>query len=73
MENWIAEVRGRMYVERITAVEVAKHLDVCPAYISAIFNGKRKPKRAEERIRRAIEEIKEKRKLSEGSESLGNA
>ena len=57
MENWIAEVRGRMYVNKVTNLDIAEHLGVTPQYVSYIFNGKRTPKDAEEKIRGAVEAI----------------
>ena len=69
MESWIAQVVGEMHVKRITGKELASHMGVTAEYVSIILNGKRSPKGAEEKLRKAMKEIEEKRKLSEGSES----
>lgn len=57
MENWIANVVGKMHVNNISNIELAKQLNVTPQYISGILNGKKSPKRAEERITAAVNEI----------------
>ncbi len=57
MENWIARVVGKMHVNNIKQVELAKYIGVSPEYLSTILNGKRKPKKAKERIMQAVDEI----------------
>lgn len=64
MENWIAEVRGRMYVNKVTNLDIAEHLGVTPQYVSYIFNGKRSPKDAEEKIKTAVDEIIDQKKVT---------
>ena len=57
MSNWIAEVAGKMHINRVTNIDVARKLDVTPQYISAILNGKKSPKGVEERITAAVDDI----------------
>ena len=57
MEAWIANVVGKMHVNKISNIELAKKLNVTPQYISELLNGKKSPKGAEERITAAVEEI----------------
>ena len=57
METWIANVVGKMHVNKISNIELAKKLNVTPQYISELLNGKKSPKGAEERITAAVEEI----------------
>lgn len=57
MEVWIANVVGKMHVNKISNIELAKKLNVTPQYISELLNGKKSPKGAEERITAAVEEI----------------
>ena len=64
MENWIAEVRGEMYVNKVTNLDIANHLGVSPQYVSYIFNGKRNPKDAETKMRTAVAEIIEQRRVA---------
>ena len=64
MENWVAEVRGEMYINKVTNLDIADHLGVSPQYVSYIFNGKRNPIDAEMRMRTAVAEIIEQRRAS---------
>ncbi len=57
--KWTAEVIAEMHISRITAKELAKHLGYNPKYVSAVLNGKREPKRAEEVFRKALKELKQ--------------
>ena len=57
MSNWIAEAVGKMHIHKVCQKEVAKHMGVTEEYISMIFNGKRTPKNAEQRIMTAIDEL----------------
>lgn len=57
MEDWIAEAVGKMHINKITGIEVAKRMGVTAQYFSEIINGKKNPKGARERILNAIDEI----------------
>ena len=61
MDNWIAEAVGKMHVNKITQKELAKKMSVTNDYVSMILLEKKKPKNAEERILKAIDEIIEER------------
>lgn len=58
--QWTADVIGQMHLNHITAKRLADHLGYNPKYVSAVLNGKREPRRAEERFRRAVEELSAK-------------
>ena len=62
MENWISQAVGKMHVNKITQIEVAKKMGVCNDYVSMILTGKKKPKDAKERILTAIDAIIAERK-----------
>ena len=57
MDSWIANAVGKMHVNRISNIDVAKKLNFTVEYVSMILNGKRDPKDAETRIMSAIDEI----------------
>ena len=64
MQNWISQVVGKMHVNKITQIEVAKKMGVCNDYVSMILTGKKSPKDAEQRINDAIDAILSDRKNS---------
>lgn len=57
MNNWIASAVGKMHVNKISNIELAKKMNVTPQYISMILNGKKSTKNAETRINDAIDSI----------------
>lgn len=57
MEHWIAEVVGKMHVNKITQSQLARKMGVTNDYIWMILNGKKTPKDAETRINDAIDSI----------------
>lgn len=57
MEQWIAEVVGRMHINKITQTELAKKLGVTNDYVWMILNGKKSPKGVEARIKSAVNEL----------------
>lgn len=64
MEKWISQVVGKMHVNKITQIEVAKKMGVCNDYVSMILTGKKSPKDAKQRINEAIDAILSDRKNS---------
>ena len=54
---WTGEVKGMMHINEITNDDVACHMGVTRAYVSMLLNGKKTPKDAEDRVKKAIEEI----------------
>ena len=60
--QWTGEVLGEMHLNDISAQELAEKIGIHPKYLSAIMNGHREPKGAEEKVRTALDElIQEKR------------
>lgn len=57
MDGWIAKAAGKMHVNKISNIDVAKKLNFTAEYVSMILNGKKTPKDAETRIMSAIDEI----------------
>ena len=57
LENWTGEIVGIMHINRITHQQLAKKLGWHSKYLSAVLNGKRNPKDAEAKIRKALSEI----------------
>lgn len=55
--NWIADAVGKMKVNGITGVQVAKKMGVSPQWFSYLINGKRSTEDASERVNNAIDEI----------------
>lgn len=60
-EKWTGDLIGRMHNERVTYDELAAEIGWHKAYLSLIFNGKRNPKCAEERLNNAFDAVLEKR------------
>lgn len=57
LEKWIDEAIVKMHRNKITQIMLAKHLSVTNDYISMIFRGVKNPKKAKEKILKAIDEI----------------
>ena len=57
LENWIAEVVGKMHIHKITQVELAEKIGIRRDYLNKILNGFEKPAKAEERIMKALNEL----------------
>lgn len=62
MEQWIADVVGKMHINKITQSQLAEKMGVTNDYIWMILNGKKSPKNAENRINSAIDQILAERK-----------
>ena len=62
LENWIAEVVGKMHIHKITQVELAERIGIRRDYLNKILNGFEKPANAEERIINALDELIAERK-----------
>ena len=62
LEKWIAEVVGLMHIHGISQTELAEKVGVLRPYINKILNGKETPKGAEERIKKALDELIAKKK-----------
>lgn len=66
--QWTGEIIGEMHLNHITAKELSAQLGYNPKYVSAVLNGRRKPKRAEKTFKQALGElIAEKSKMNGGT------
>lgn len=61
-EKWTGEIIGRMHNAGVTYDDIAAELGVTKAYLSMIFNGKRSPANARQRISDAFAVVMEKRR-----------
>lgn len=64
MDTWIAEVVGKMHINRITQTDIAKKTDYTNDYVSMILLGKKNSPAAKEKICKAVDEIIEERKTT---------
>lgn len=62
MEQWIADVVGKMHINKISQTQLADRMGLTNDYIWMILNGKKSPKNIEQRIMTAIDEIISERK-----------
>jgi lambda repressor-like predicted transcriptional regulator len=58
--QWTAEILGEMHLAGITAKQLAEEAGWHEKYLSAVMNGHRDPKGAEETLRAALGRIKSK-------------
>lgn len=58
--QWTGEIIGELHVNGITAKQLSAQLGYNPKYVSAILNGKKSPKGAEEKFRQAVRELAQK-------------
>lgn len=56
-DKWIAKAVGLMHTHHITGGALAEKMGIRREYLSAILNGKRCPKDAEQKIMSAINEM----------------
>ena len=61
-EKWTGKIVGKMHVEEITNIDIAKEMGVSPSYVSMILNSTRTPATAKERVTNALEAIIERKK-----------
>lgn len=57
LAQWIGELVGQMHKWNISQKRLAAHLGHTPEYVSMVLNGHREPAGAEEKFRKAVEEI----------------
>ena len=55
--QWTADIIGKMHISGITAKQLAEHLHYNPKYVSAVLNGTREPRNAEQVFRKGLEEL----------------
>ena len=56
--QWTAEIVGEMHLKSITGKQLAAELGWNPKYLSQVLNSPEPPKKAEEKIRNAMNRIK---------------
>lgn len=59
--QWTADVIGQMHINGIKQTDLAEHMGMTREYVSMVLNGKRSPKKAEEKFRQAVSELTEQR------------
>lgn len=55
--KWTADLIGEMHLNGVTAKQLAEEVGWHPKYLSAVLNGHRNPKRAEENLREALQRL----------------
>ena len=55
--QWTGEIVGKLHANRIQQTKLAAHMGLTPEYVSMVLSGKRCPKDAEERFRKAVNEL----------------
>ena len=55
--QWTAEIIGKMHLHGVTAKQLAEKLDWHPKYLSQVLNGHETPKKAESKVRKALDEL----------------
>ena len=61
--TWQAEVKGLMYRYGIQNKDIADRLGIGTQYVASIFTGKKTPPDAEERFRKAVDDIIRERRF----------
>lgn len=56
-EKWTGEVVGTMHVAGITAKQLAHKMGINEKYLSALLNGRKTPKGAEDKCKAALSEL----------------
>ena len=57
MKSWIAEVIGKMHINKIKQSELAERIGIRRDYLNKILNGREEPRDAKERIIAAVDDI----------------
>jgi len=55
--QWTADLIGKMHLHNVTAQALACKVGWHPKYLSAVLNGHRTPKNAEQMLGKALEEL----------------
>lgn len=56
-ETWTARLVGELHLHKLTARRLAKEVGWSEKYLSAVLNGHRTPKRAQEKLDAALERL----------------
>lgn len=57
-EQWTGDIVGELHLANISMEQLADEVGWHPKYLSAVMNGHRKPKDAEQKVRDALERLK---------------
>lgn len=55
--QWTGELIGKMHLNGVTAKQLAKEVGWHEKYLSAVMNGHKEPKGAEDKLRAALERL----------------
>lgn len=58
LSQWTAEILGEMHLARVTAKQLAAEVGWHEKYLSAVLNGHRTPRKAEQKLREALNRLK---------------
>lgn len=61
-EQWTGDVVGELHLANISMEQLADEVGWHPKYLSAVMNGHRKPKDAEQKVRDALDRLKAAKK-----------
>lgn len=61
-KKWTGDLVGMMHTHKITRIQLANRMGITNRYVSMVLNGDRNPPGAEERFRKALQEILDGRK-----------
>lgn len=64
--QWTAEIVGKLHLEHLTAKELSAQLGLHPKYVSAVLNGHRNPKNAEQTFHKALDELIQQKSKTNG-------
>lgn len=59
--KWTAELLGEMHIAGVTAKQLAAEAGLHEKYLSAVMNGHREPKGAEQKLKDALKSLVERR------------
>lgn len=62
--QWTADLLGKMHLAGVTAKQLAAEAGWHEKYLSAVLNGHREPKNAEQTLRAALARLVEKKAVS---------
>jgi transcriptional regulator with XRE-family HTH domain len=66
--QWTGEIIGDLHLHHLTAKQLSEQLGYNPKYVSAVLNGHRNPKNAEQTFRKALNELIHKKQKEESHE-----
>lgn len=55
--QWTGEILSKMHIHGIKALQLAEQVGWNPKYLSAVMNGRRTPKNAEQKLNAALDEL----------------